>query len=303
VSPISGRWKTGLALTILSMIFWGSQPLAIAMIKSIPYSTLAFYKISSAAVLALAYLFCTRRLPRFELLKQTTLMGLAVAGASLAVSYVCFNSSFKYISPANVQIYFQFSRIFMALAGLFLFKEVFTKIQWFGLATVCFGLGLFFHAQLGQYADELNYPLGVGLVLASAGTWALYAIMQKLLLQRLSALQILAAVYVMATLCLTPYAEVTSLIELGRSEWMALAFVCLSNVLAFACFSQSLNHWESAKIGTISCLTPLVTIALMYILAGDWLHSVRPERLGVASVIGTSVSIFGSILVISRNRG
>ena len=288
MTPAYPRWKFGLILTVFSIFLWGAQPLAIAMIKSMSSSALAFYKIFSATLFILIFLLIRRRLPKIRNLEGETIGLLFLAAISLSISYFCFNFGFKFISPSNVQVYFQLSRIFMALAGVFFFKEVFNKIQWLGLLMVCLGLVLFFRAQLGQNLNEQNYYIGVALVSLAAATWALYAILQKALLVKLSSLQILALIYVLSTLLLTPYADMGSLGNLQSNEWGAFVFVCLSNVLAFACFSESLNHWESSKIATVSCLTPLVTITLMFFFRGKFGSLSSSRSLGTRRLFGSA---------------
>ena len=185
----------------------------------------------------------------------------------------------------------------MALAGIFIFKESFAKAQWLGLVAVCVGLYLFFYDQLAQSKNEEIYNIGVLVVIASALTWAIYAVFQKALLRTMSPLQILVSIYIFSSLMLFRYAAWGPLANLNFREWAALGFVCTSNVLAFVCFSESLKYWDSAKIAAVSCLAPMVTIGFMFLLAGSALHVVRPENLGANAILGAIITIAGSVLV------
>jgi drug/metabolite transporter (DMT)-like permease len=298
LKALSGKWQLGLTLTVLSILLWGSQPIAIAMIKSIPYSTLAFYKLFSATALVAGFLAIRGDSPKMAALNRQVLLVIGVAALSLSASYVAFNSSFAYISPSNVQVYFQLSRILFALGGIFIFKESFNRVQWAGLSAVGLGLYFFFQSQLIQNHDGNLYFLGVSIVIASAATWAIYALLQKGLLTRLSPVQALMMIYLLSTCFLFPYADAAPLGKIGAQEWMALIFICLSNVLAFVCFSVSLKHWETSKIGAMTCLTPIVTMFMMSLVSGPW-QLVQPESFGLSSLLGAALSIAGSIMVVS----
>ncbi|MGZ3684683.1 MAG: DMT family transporter [Bdellovibrionota bacterium] len=283
-----------MALTLLSMLFWGAQPLGIAVLRGMPASALSFYKIFSAAISLALFLALTGQFPHFGKISRGTLLLLATAAASLGVSYVLYNASFRFVSPTNVQVYYQASRIFLALGGIFFFRESFTRLQWTGLATLCLGLALFFHNQLSL---SEHYALGVGMVIVSALTWAAYAMCQKYLLPRVAPLGVLLFVYIALSLALAPFARLAPLGALPFPQWLALTFVCITNVMAFGCFSLSLKHWDSSKIGALSCLTPLLTMALMAVLAGTILPGVAPESLGIVAILGALLAISGTGVV------
>jgi drug/metabolite transporter (DMT)-like permease len=290
-------WKRGLLLTLFSIVLWGAQPIAIAVVGSIPSSALAFYKIFSAAFALVVFLLATKQFPDFRLQSTKSLAFLILASGSLTLSSIFFNASFKFVSPSNVQIYFQLSRIFMALGGVFVFRESFLKIQWLGLFGVCAGLYLFFYDQLELSQNGELYHVGVLLVIGSALAWASYAIFQKLLLSYLSATQILVFIYLFSTVLLARYAALGPLANLRLGEWLAVAFICISNVLAFVFFSLSLKYWDSSRIAAISCLTPIVTVCFMFLFADLGLKIGRPENLGINALLGALTAIVGSILV------
>jgi len=276
------------------MLFWGAQPIGIAVLRGMPASALAFYKIFSAAISLALFLAITRQFPRFGKLGRGTLLLLLAAASGLGVSYLLYNASFRYISPTNVQVYYQSSRIFLALGGILFFREPFSRAQWAGLATLCLGLLLFFHNQL---SPGEHYFQGVGMVIVSALTWAGYAMVQKYLLPRVPPLAVLLFVYAVLSLALAPFSHLAPLGSLGLPQWIALSFVCLTNVMAFGCFSLSLKHWDSSKIGALSCLTPLLTMALMAALAGTVLPGVAPESLGIVAILGALLAISGTAVV------
>jgi drug/metabolite transporter (DMT)-like permease len=134
-----------LAFTLASNLLWGAQPIAIAIvIKVLSPMTLSYYKLASAALMLGIYLVVRKKVPNFSLGGIRPLGLLITASAAQALSYFLFNSAFVYISPSNTQLYFQSSRVFLAISGIFIFKEFFNLRQWLSLSALVLGLVLFF---------------------------------------------------------------------------------------------------------------------------------------------------------------
>jgi drug/metabolite transporter (DMT)-like permease len=283
--------KRGLLFALLATLFWGAQPLAIGVvIQKIPPATLSFYKIISAAVVLTIILFQQDNFPNYKSRGPRALLFLFLCALAMATSFVLYSTSYLYISAVNTQFYLQLSRILLALAGIFIFHETFKKIHWFGLILVCFGFWWFFQDQSGRSASTRGYGIGALLMILASVAWAKFAIFQKILLKSFSPLQILAFIYLVSTLLLLPFAVFNSLTTLTGAEWLALGFICLSNLGAYAFFSEALKFWDASRVGIVSCLTPVITLVLS-------LLTLKPEHLGLYGVAGGSLIIAGSILV------
>ncbi len=274
------------------MLLWGVQPLAIALtVGKIPGGALAFAKIATA----LAAIACGKLLKghRPSLPKSRPLLVLATA-ASLAVSYYLYNACFRYLTPGGTQMYFLTSRLFLALAGIFLFKETFRRVQWLAFAALIAGFGLYFHDQLRVSGE--GYALGVLMALGSAATWAAFAVGQKKLLAHYTSAQALLLLYALATLFLAPLADVQPFAHLGVVELAALFVVCATNVAAFFLFSESLRHWDTTKIAAVSTLTPLATVVLVALasLVSPVFH---PEPLNFLSAGGAVVAVLAAAAI------
>jgi drug/metabolite transporter (DMT)-like permease len=290
-----------LAFTLASNLLWGAQPIAIAIvIKVLSPMTLSYYKLASAALMLGIYLVVRKKVPNFSLGGMRPLGLLITASAALALSYFLFNSAFVYISPSNTQLYFQSSRVFLAVSGVFIFKEFFNLRQWFSLSALVLGLVLFFHNQFYSGVDPANYALGVIMVLSSAFLWTVYAVIQKSLFKYFSAPQILLFIYVLSSVLLVHYADWSPTANLRAYQWLALIFICVSNLLAFAFFAEALAHWEASKVSAISCLTPLITIILMSLIS-PFFSEMMPESLDWTALSGAVLVIFGSVFVIFPN--
>jgi len=290
------RWTRGLALSLCSILLWGLQPVALSyLVKTVPASAIAFYKTSSATIIFALVMMFTGTFSTLEQSKKSWLI-FVFGGFALAFSYATYNQAYLYISPSNAQVYFQLSRILFAFFGIFIFKEKFSNTQWAGLAVLITGLILFFQNQI-TFDGSHNYYWGLSLILLSSVTWALYAVFQKILVLRHSPLLVLVIVYFISSLMLVQYADYKPLLNLNLPNWSALSYVCLSNMIAYWCFTEALKIWDASRIGAISCLTPLVTILFSSFFSSQ--ISVT-ETFTWFTVLGAIATVFGSIIASVR---
>jgi drug/metabolite transporter (DMT)-like permease len=291
------KWRLGLLLSLCSVFFWGFQPLALdVLVKTIPVNSLAFYKLfSSALIFSFLVVFKSSKSKIFKINKYD--WSKLLAGAILlSVSYIAYNSSFLFLSPSQIQIYFQTSKIFFIFIGVFVFKENFEKTQWIGLFLLIFGFLSFFHNQFGKF--ENGYILGVSIVILSSISWAGYAAFQKKLIRDLSTVEILAIIYLFASVLLVRFAEIESITKLNFESASLLIIVCLSNFLAYACFTESLKYWDASRVGAIQCLVPIFTLILMLSIGGRFSPMVA-EHLDSSALIGALIVVVGALLISS----
>jgi drug/metabolite transporter (DMT)-like permease len=132
-------------------------------------------------------------------------------------------------------------------------------------------------------------------VLAST-VWAVYGLAQKLLLRHMQGQQVLLLLYVGATLALLPFSHPGRILEVNTIQAWMLAFACANTVVAYGAFAEALRHWEASRVGATLTLTPLFTIAAMWVLEHTVPGLVAPERLNSLSILGAMVVVGGSML-------
>ncbi len=77
--------------------------------------------------------------------------------------------------------------------------------------------------------------------------------------------------------------------------WL-LAFCCANTVIAYGAFAEALKHWDASRVGATLTLTPLFTMATMWVLEHTSPGFVKPEQLNFTSVLGAFVVVGGSML-------
>jgi drug/metabolite transporter (DMT)-like permease len=156
---------------------------------------------------------------------------------------------------------------------------------------------LFFNRRLPALL-HLHEGLGFGvalLVLASV-IWSVYGLAQKFLLRRMQGQQVLVLLYVGSTLVLIPFTHPSSILRVNALQAWLLAFACVNTVVAYGAFAEALRHWEASRVGATLTLTPLFTMATMWILEHAAPGLVKPEGLNTLSVVGALIVVGGSML-------
>lgn len=299
----SGRWRLGLLLAFVTAGFWATLPVAlkVALERLDPY-TLTWARFAFAALVLLAWLGWRGELAACRGLGARRWAMLLVAGFGLIGNYVFYLLGLDHTTPANAQLLIQAAPLMMGVGAILVFGERYNRWQWLGFAAVVAGLLLFFADQQRNAAVAPDrYGAGAALILLAAFVWAVYALLQKQLLLRLGSAQILAAIYVLATLVLWPLAAPETILALDALHWAALAYCALNTLGAYGAFAEALAHWDASRVSVVLALTPLLTV--LSVEAVQWVAPglVARESIALLGWIG-AVAVVGGSAVVSLMR-
>jgi drug/metabolite transporter (DMT)-like permease len=298
VHKLSGRWKLGLAFAVITAAFWGVLPIALTIVlRTVDPVTLTWLRFLTAALMLGGALALFGQLPRLSGIggKGWLVMGLALFG--LAGNFVIYVIALGHASPTINQVVTQISPILLMLGGIAVFHERFSWIRWVGFALLLVGLPLFFNRRLPELMNlRSGLGLGVALLVVSSFVWALYGLAQKWMLRRLQSQQILLLLYIGSTIVLLPAAHPASILRVDTLQTWMLVFCCANTVIAYGAFAEALKHWEASRVGATLTLTPLFTMATMWILERTTPGLVKPEQLHALSVLGALIVVGGSML-------
>lgn len=292
----SGRWKLGLLLALVTAACWATLPVALKItLEQIDPITLTWFRFLVAALVMYAWLAARGGLAQFAALDGRRWSLLAVAGSMLIGNYVFYLLGVEHTSPANAQLLIQLAPLLMALGGIFVFRESYRLGQWLGLAIIVLGLGLFFRDQLrGGGGSSNGYLLGSAFVLVAAVVWAVYALIQKQLLLRLSSPAILLFIYALASLVLLPFSHPARLLGLDAGHWALLGYCALNTLIAYGAFAEALAHWEASRVSAILATTPLLCLATVAAVHALWPLGIAPERVTMLGYGGAVLVVAGS---------
>jgi drug/metabolite transporter (DMT)-like permease len=293
---VTGRWKLGLALALVTALAWGVLPIALKLtLQGMDAYTITWYRFAVSGVVLAVIMAGTRQLPSLRGIGRHVWLVLAIAIGGLLGNYVLYLLALDHTSPAIAQVVIQLGPMFFLLGGLLLFKERFAPLQWAGLAALLLGLGLFFNRRLPELVDfSQTTGLGVALMVGAAAVWAAYALAQKQLLKRFGSQQILLLVYLGAIVLLLPFTELGSVRALEPLQAWMLAFSCVNTLVAYGAFAEALEHWEISRVSAVLAITPLITLGSVWLFDRLAPGLLPPEGLNSLSIVGALLVVAGS---------
>jgi drug/metabolite transporter (DMT)-like permease len=294
----SGRRWLGFTLASITMLLWGVLPLALKiLLRGMDSPTIVWYRFLLSSILLGALLAWRGGLPPLARFRRPQWLLLAIATVGLALNYLAYMIGLELTSPANAQVLIQLAPLMLALGGLLVFREHFSRLQWAGFCILVLGLAVFFGSQLRALASSLDrYLLGSATLVGAALTWAIYGMAQKQLLHWFPSQAVMLCIYAGCTVGLSLTAKPAAILGLDGMELGVLLFCALNTLVAYGAFSAALAHWEASRVSSVLALTPLATLAFAWLMAALWPALVVPEAISPTSLLGAVAVVAGSLL-------
>ncbi|MGK7913250.1 MAG: DMT family transporter [Synechococcus sp.] len=301
----SGRWQLGLGLAALTACLWGMLPLMLDITLQVldPVTITWFRFVVAFSVLGIG-LGLRGEWPQRRQLTRSLVIQLAIATVFLGANYLAFLVGLDMTSAGTAEVVIQLAPLLLALGGLVVYGERYTLRQWSGLGVLLAGMAWFLIDTVGVTSIEpKNYWLGSAIVVLAAVLWAVYALLQKQLLLKLSSPQIMLTIYGGCAVMYSFGAQPAALLEQTTVQWMALLACAANTIVAYGAFAESLNHWEASRISAIIALTPILTLIFVDIAAWLWPNWVEVEALSRWGWLAACIVVCGSwIVVLGRRR-
>jgi drug/metabolite transporter (DMT)-like permease len=293
----SGRWRLGLAMAMVTALSWATLPVALKItLEQLDPYTLTWFRFLVAAGAMAIFVGARGAFASFAGLGARRWGLLALAALALIGNYVFYLLGVQHTTPGNARLLIQLAPLLMALGGIFIFGERYRSVQWLGLGVIAAGLLLFFKDQISAAANGGAYARGSLLVVVAAVVWAVYALLQKQLLVRLSSQAIQLFIYALAAIVLLPLAQPRALLALDAHLGWMLAFCSVNTLVAYGAFAEALAHWQASRVSAVLALTPLMSLATIAVVHALWPASIAPERVGALGYVGAVAVVVGSCL-------
>ena len=293
---LTGRWKFGLFLAASTALMWGVLPLALSgiMVTLDPMTT-TFFRFFIAAALITPYLIFNKKLinrHKFRSLKLN--LQFIAAGGLLIANYALYIFGLERTTAEAAQVMMQLAPVTLLLAGVVVFKERFSALQWCGFGIFVSGLLLFFSPRFASIFVALDdYGFGLLMLMTAACTWVGYAIIQKFLLRNFNAEETMLVFYWMGALAFLPFSSFDLLSELTEMQWCLLIFCGLNTLIAYGCFSEAMAHIEASRVSAVIASTPIITLSLVQFIPN---LGIQAEILLPVTLLGATCVVIGSII-------
>lgn len=290
----SGRWRLGLALSVLTMVCWGALPVTLKItLQQMDALTVTTYRFLAAFIFLAVVLKARRALPNVRTFSKHTWILLFVAVCGLVSNYILYLFGLGLTSPGNAQVMIQIAPLLFTIGALVIFRERFSRWQWAGLTILFIGLALFFDDQLRHLLSNIDqYYYGCVLIFLAAIGWAAYALAQKQLLKHMGSQVVMLFIYLVGCFGFLPFSHFGQAAEMDALH-LAMLVACAANaIVSYGAFAEALVHWEASRVSAVVSMAPLVTLATM-----KWINYQWPKFLPEQNV--SALGFLGAILVVS----
>ena len=268
--------------------------------------TITFYRFLGAFVLALFFMFLTKKpipiLQKKVAKNDIVLILLSILGA--AGCEVMFAAGMIYVSPEISQVIWQFGPLLLLIGSVIFFKEKFSLLQVISISLVFVFSILFFTHGINDFSIHIQqYARGIIFLSITVVLWAIYGLTQKPLIVRgYTCCDIVFFLSLGSAVVLFPFAHIGEISVLKSNNILLLSnfiFVIFGLFASVVLFAQSFKHWEAYKSSIIVMILPVIT--LLSVIFFHWLipHFVARPNLNSNGIILSFVIVFFSILAIA----
>ncbi|MDC8830990.1 DMT family transporter [Alteromonas gilva] len=288
----------GFCLSLTTAVLWGVLPLFLTVcLQAMDSQTITLYRFVAAAILVGAWLLYRRQLPKVHRYRKAIIVLAIACTFMLVVNYVFNVAGLQYLSPGSVQVFMQVAPFALMIGGVFLYKEHFSRLQFWGAGSLLIGLMLFFNQRLPQIiASDSEDSIGIIFTFIAAVTWAGYALCQKPLMKNMSAMQLTLIIYILGSFILLPFTSPFAIASINEVQGWALLFCCLNTFIAYGAFTEAMRVWYASRVSAVIATAPVFTFISM--ASAEALFPGRFEQppLGPLAIVGAAMVISGSVM-------
>lgn len=297
------NWRIGLPLAVLTSMLWAIVPPVMkGLLIHIDPMTLAWCRQIGCGLLMLAYFLLRRDTSWVALRERSVLILVAVCAVGITVNAVLLFVGLQYVTPSATQVLGQLGPVLVLLGAVLIFKESFTRQQWFGAAVVISGLLIFFHDHIRDIFSMSRFGFGMLLLAIAPIFWASYALAQKRLAGRLGTQQVLMISYVLGTFLLLPMSAPAQVLRLSSIALQLLAVVICIYIVSYLALGTAMLYWEASRVSAMLTLAPLFTLMFSHLITAVFPGYMEPERHDALSWGGAALVVAGSLLAAMPRR-
>ncbi|WP_297091198.1 DMT family transporter [uncultured Draconibacterium sp.] len=292
----------GIVYAAITAFFWGFLAIALKVaVRKVDPVTVVWIRFVIAFVMLSVWQAASNP-QAFKILTKPPLL-LIFAALALSWNYMGYMLGIHHTTPSNAQLFIQTGPLILAIAGFVIFKEKLLRNQIIGFTIAILGFSFFYRDQLQAFFETAGtYKLGILFTLSGALAWAVYAILQKILVRNYSVDSLNLMLFGLPAIIYLPFVNFQQLLSLHWSWWFLLFFLGANTFIAYTCIGKALKYTEANKVSIIIILNPMITFITMGILTQLNVSWVEHERFSLITIIGALLVFSGAILVAKKTK-
>ncbi|MCZ4499000.1 MAG: multidrug transporter [Marmoricola sp.] len=259
-------WQAPAAIAT-TLVLWASAFVAIRHLgHDVSPGALSLGRLLIAAVALTALL---ARAPRSRFTRTEVVLLLGCGVAWFGVYNLALNASEQKIDAATAAMVVQVGPILIALLAALFLGERLTGWLLVGMAVSFGGVVVIGSAMRGAGGSDLD---GVLLALLAAATYAIGVVCQKVLLRRLSGLEVTCyACWIGVVVCLPWVGDLVDVVRNGDSATLLwIAYLGLfPTALAFSTWAFALRYTDAGKQSLTTFLVPAIATLMAWLLLDE----------------------------------
>jgi drug/metabolite transporter (DMT)-like permease len=289
--PAPAPWLPVAAISV-TLVLWSS---AFVAIRHLGHDvTPGALSLGRLLVAALALTVPLLRSRRSRMTRNEVLLLLLCGVAWFGIYNIALNDSERRIDAATAAMLVQVGPIVVALLAALFLGERLTGWLLAGIAIAFAGVVVIGTAMRGEGGSNVT---GVLLALLAAVTYAIGVVTQKILLRRLSGLEVVCyACWVGVVVCLPWTGDLVDVVQHGSGAdlgWIAYLGL-FPTAIAFSLWAFALRHTDAGKQAITTFLVPLITAVMAWVLLDE-----VPPALAFA---GGALCVVGVLVTRRRSR-
>ena len=265
---------------------WAIIPILVKIVlKTIDPYSLAFLRLFQGTVVLL-FLYWIRGGQWRALFEKNG--KLLMGGVALGINYVLFTVGLNFTTAGAAVLVIQSQVVTFAILAVLFLGERLTFFKIVGMAAVICGVVFVVLPQntLGDMFGS-QYTMGNTMIFVAGIGWGIYALINKTLGRQMESLHILIPIFAISTLVTGAVAATQFEIKSEVSVNVIVAILILGVLCtggAFYLVSEGMKRLSAALAGTMTCLSPLLTLWLAHWILGEEIST--PMFVAAALIIG-----------------
>ncbi len=262
--------------------------------------TLSLLRFTMGGTILFVICFCRYRKELFALRKRDYLAVALLSQLSVVGMSVFLFWGQRYTTAINSSMIMSSSPVLIMLLGLF-FDEKINIFQVIGMIVSTLGCMMVIEViSTGGWQYSMGSFKGDSLVLISAGCWAGGAILAKKIMRSLHDLAVTAWSMIFASASLLIIDLIVGIAGGGvilpgnASTWYLVIYLGIfPTAIGFYAWNAALNRVNLSTVSVMQYLTPIMTIAMAWIILG--------ENLNLFKIVG-ALMVIGGVIFSSRGK-